>query len=181
MRRGRIHSDHCGVSALLLTARKVNASLLSQVILTASDLVENNVRRGFPNERSRVAVPVGQPLIDGLFQFVGAMERSSADHSPGDQSKEPFHLIQPGTAGRGEMEVESLALFRLQPTLDFGALVGAVVIHDQVHFLIGREILFEVIQESDELAAAMPLLAGTDDFAIQDVESSEQSCGAMAL
>ena len=65
------------------------------------------------------------------------------------------------------MEVKSPALLRLQPALHLPTLAGAVVVHDQVHFLIGRQILFEMIQETDELAAAMPILARADDFAIQ--------------
>lgn len=56
------------------------------------------------------------------------------------------------------MEVESLTLFRLQPALYFGVLVGAVVIHDQAHLPIGREDLFQMVQEADEYAAAMPIL-----------------------
>jgi hypothetical protein len=56
--------------------------------------------------------------------------------------------------------MESLPLFRLQPALDFGALVGAVVIHDQVHLLIGGKIFFQMVQEADKLAAATLVLAG---------------------
>ncbi len=115
------------------------------------------------------------------FQFVGAVESASADHSSGNQSKETFHLIQPGTAGWREMEVESPPLLRLQPALHLGALMGAVVVHDQMDFLIGREVLFQVIEEFDELPAAMPILAGADHLAIQYVESGEQSRRAMAL
>ena len=59
--------------------------------------------------------------------------------------------------------------------------MSAVIVHDQVYLLIGGEILFEVIQESDKLPTAMAILAGADDFAIQDVESGEQGGGAMAL
>ncbi len=50
-----------------------------------------------------------------------------------------------------------------------------------MHFLIGGKMLFEMIQKSDELAAAMPILAGADDFAIQNVERGKQSGGAVRL
>ena len=79
------------------------------------------------------------------------------------------------------MEVESLALLRLEPTLHFSALVGAVVVHDQVHFLIRRQILLEVIQEPNKLSAAVPILACANDFAVQDVERRKQGSCAMAL
>src|SRR5690242_14779985 len=101
------------------------------------------------------------------------MECSPADHSSSDQGKESFHLIQPGTAGGSEMVVESRALFRFQPTLYLGAFVAAVVVHNQVDFLVGRQILFQVIQEADEFTTAMSVLARTDDFAIEDIKSGE--------
>ena len=50
---------------------------------------------------------MGQPLVDGAFQFVRAVESSAADHSSRGQCKEPFHLVQPRTAGGGEVEVKS--------------------------------------------------------------------------
>ena len=99
------------------------------------------------------------------------MERSPADHSFGDEGKEPFDLVQPGTACRGEMEAESLPL---QPTLHLGAFVGAVVVHDEMHFLIGRELFFEMIQKPHELPAAVALLTGADDFAVENIERSLQ-------
>ena len=72
------------------------------------------------------------------------------------------------------MEVESLALLRLEPTLHFGTLMGAIVVHDQVNILIGWEILFEVIQKPDKLPAAVSVLAGADDFAVEDIERCKQ-------
>lgn len=77
--------------------------------------------------------------------------------------------------------MESPPLFRLQPALHFGALVGRVIVHDQVHLLIGGEILFGVIQEAGKLAAAMPILAGADHFSVEDVESGEQDSGAVTF
>src|SRR6202012_2997491 len=94
---------------------------------------------------------------------------------------EPFDLVQPGTAGGGEMEVESLALLRLQPALHLGALMGAVVVHNEMDFLILGKLLFEMIQELHELPTAVALPASADDFAVQNVEGSEQSRGAIAF
>src|SRR5687767_3544503 len=87
------------------------------------------------------------------------MEGAAADHASGDQGKEPFDLIQPGTAGRGEMEVESAPPFRLEPALDLCAFVRAVVIHDQVCLLVAGKFPFEVIQEAHKLATAVPEVA----------------------
>src|SRR5208337_5288632 len=109
------------------------------------------------------------------------VEGSTANHSSGDQGEEPFDLVQPGTAGRGEMEAKSVPLFRLEPPLHLGAFVGAVVVHNEVYCLIGRELLFQMIQKPHELSATVALLTGPDDFAVQNIERSEQRSGAMAL
>ncbi len=50
--------------------------------------------------------------------------------------EEPFHHVQPGTAGRGEVHVEPG--MPLEPCLHLGMLVGGVVVRDQVQFLVGR-------------------------------------------
>ena len=67
------------------------------------------------------------------------MEGSPPDHPRGDQGEETLNLIQPRTAGRGEMEVESVPLFRFEPALHLRTLVRAVVVHDEVYFLIRWE------------------------------------------
>jgi hypothetical protein len=79
------------------------------------------------------------------------------------------------------MEVESPALFRFQPALHLGAFVGAVVVHDEMHFLVGRELRLDMIEELYELPAAMAILVRADDFAVQNIESGEQSGRAIAL
>jgi hypothetical protein len=40
------------------------------------------------------------------------MEGSSPDHPLGDESEEPFDLVEPGTAGRREVKVEPASRFR---------------------------------------------------------------------
>lgn len=109
------------------------------------------------------------------------MEAPATDHPSADQGKESLDLVQPGTAGRGEMEVEAPPLLRLEPALDRRALVRTVVVHDQVHFLIVGKLLFQVIQEPNELATAVALLTSADHFANEDVESGEQSGRAVTL
>jgi len=120
-------------------------------------------------------------MVDGLLQLRGAVECSAANHSPSDQGKKTFHLIQPGTARRSEMKMEAAPLLGLKPALHLGAFVGAVVVHNQMHFLAGRELLFEMIQEFDELPTAVARLAGADDFAVQYVERGEKCGRAMSF
>ena len=78
------------------------------------------------------------------------------------------------------MELESPPLVRFQPALHLGTFVGAVIVHDEMHLLIGRQLRFQMIEKLDELSAAMAILASADDFAIQNIECGEQSGSAMA-
>lgn len=67
-----------------------------------------------------------------LFEFSNASEYAATNASLGDLSEEAFDLIEPGRAGRREMDDESR--MPLKPTLDAGRLVSAVVVQDQVQF-----------------------------------------------
>ena len=122
-----------------------------------------------------------EPLINCRFQLMGAVESSSTDHPSCNQSEESFDLIQPGTAGRGEVKEEAIALLRLQPALDIGAFMRAVVVHNEVDLLLSRQMLFEMIQETHKVAAAMAFLARADHFPIEDIERGKQGSGAVAL
>jgi hypothetical protein len=50
---------------------------------------------GLPNERLGLVVPIGQPRIDGAFEFFHTAEGAAADHKFRDQGEEAFHLIEP--------------------------------------------------------------------------------------
>ena len=79
------------------------------------------------------------------------------------------------------MEVESSPLVRLQPALHLGALVGAVVVPDEMHFLICRKLHFQMVEELYEFAAAVAILTGADHFAVENIERCEQSSRAVAF
>jgi hypothetical protein len=83
------------------------------------------------------------------------------------------HLIEPGTAGRCEMEVEAAAFSRLEPTLNSLALVGAVVVENKVNVQLRGNLFFQLIQEFDEFLSAMAWQTTADDFAIEDIEGSK--------
>jgi hypothetical protein len=50
-----------------------------------------------------------------------------------------------------------------------------------MHFPMGRELRFQVVQKSDELPAAVAILTGANDLAVEDIERSEQGRGAVAF
>ena len=62
---------------------------------------------------------------------------------------------------------------RLQPAPHLSAFVGAVVVHDEVHFLIGRELHFQMVEEPDEFTAAVAILTSADHFAVENIKRGE--------
>ena len=73
---------------------------------TTAYFVENNVSSGSPGERPGGFVPIGEPFINGAFQLLNTVKGTTTDHAFGDQSKPALYLIEPRTAGGGEMEVK---------------------------------------------------------------------------
>lgn len=69
-------------------------------------------------------------VIDLAHQLFDAFERTTADRLVGNQSKEAFDLVEPGTVG--ECEVDVPARSGCEPGFDFGVFVSAVIVHDQM-------------------------------------------------
>src|SRR5215831_16864061 len=144
-------------------------------------LVEDDVGCSFPDERSRLLVPLRKPLVDGALQFGDAPKGPSADHALRDQSEPTLDLIEPGAAGRDEMQMESATLLRLEPALHGRTFVGAVVVHDEVNVQLGRYFLFQFAEEFDVLPAPMATQTVPNHLAGQNVEGGKQRGRAVAL
>src|SRR5215472_16760554 len=111
---------------------------------------------------------MGQPLIDGLFQFGDGMKGSSTNHAFCNQSEPALNLVKPGAGGGGEVNVKSAALHGLEPALDGAALMGAVIVDDEVHVQVLRHFFFQLAQEADKFSAAMAGQAAPHDLPIQN-------------
>src|ERR1035441_6169864 len=148
---------------------------------TTAHLVEDNVGGGLPDERFGRVVPACKPRIDGAFQFFHRVEGAPPNHFVSDEPKPAFNLIEPGTAGGCEMEVKAAGLLGLGPTLHAGALVGAVVVENEVDVEFRGHLLFQLMEEFDELLAPMARQATTDDLAIEDIEGGKQGGGSVPL
>src|SRR3989442_6652674 len=97
-----------------------------------------------------LVIPIGQPRIDGAFEFFHTAEGSAADHTFGDQGEEALHLIEPRTAGRGEVEIEVAVLSGFEPPPYSGAFLGAVVFPNDVYVQIWRELLLPLFERPCE-------------------------------
>jgi len=112
-------------------------------------------------------------------EFFHAAEASPSDLLAGNFGKPAFHLIEPGAAGGGEVEMKPATLLGLQPALNRRVLMSALVVQDQVDFQIGGHRLLQLAEEDDKLAASMPGQALTDDLAGGDVECGKQGGGVV--
>ena len=68
-----------------------------------------------------------------------------------------------------------------QPLADVLVLVGGVVIKDDMHGLACRNVVFQPIEETDELLMPVALHVAPEDRAIEHVERGKKRGGAVAL
>jgi hypothetical protein len=101
----------------------------------------------------------------------------TADELVGEDSEPAFDLVDPGRAGRGEVQVE--AGVAGQPGADGRRLVGSQVVADQVHVQLGRHSLIDRDEELAELDRPVLAVQFGDDAAVGDVERGEQAGGAV--
>ena len=86
--------------------------------------------------------------------------------------KKTLDHVQPGGAGRGEVHVK--AAVPAEPPLHALVGVGRVVVADQVHVQVRRDLFVDEIEEPDPFVMAVTGQAGADDVAGQRAERGEQ-------
>ena len=108
------------------------------------------------------------------------MERAAPDHFLGDEAKPALNLVEPRTAGRGEMEVETTTFGRLEPALHGRTLMRTVVVENEMQLDIRGHVLLQLREEFEELRAPVARQTRADHFPIQDIERRKQGRGAVA-
>jgi hypothetical protein len=68
-----------------------------------------------------------------------------------------------------------------QPRADVGVFVSGVVVNDQVHIEVGRNLCVDVAQKAQKLLVPMARLALGDDAAVGHVERRKQGRGAVPI
>ena len=112
----------------------------------------------------------------GLEPIDAAMH-AALDLLVGEQREPAFDLVEPGGAGRGEVEV--IARVAGEPRFHGRGLVGGVIVEHQMDVEIGRPGLLDRGQELAEFDRAVTLVAAADDMAGGDIQSGEQRGGAV--
>ncbi len=88
-----------------------------------------------PEEWLAAVVPGSDEAMDGLDKGVDTGEAATPDGLRGENTEPGLHLIHPGSGSGREVAREPGVL--LEPDLDVGLLVGAVVVQHQVDFAVG--------------------------------------------
>src|SRR3954471_12909951 len=93
--------------------------------------------------------------------------------------EEALNKIEPGCAGRREVQMQARMLGEPRPHL--GRLVRPVIVEHQMNVEVLLYAPVDPLQETDELLRPMARLALADNEATLDVERSEQRRRAVAL
>src|SRR5580700_2369344 len=125
-----------------------------------------------------MTVVVFEVRADGVLQFAGAAVNPAAQLPFGEQRKPALDQVEPGAAGRSEVQME--ARMAQEPALDGRGLMGAVIIEDQVQLQFIRHRGVDGGKEAAKLDRAMALMELTDHGAGLSVERGEQVDGAVA-
>src|SRR5207245_3681512 len=112
-------------------------------------------------------------------QVANAGEGSAADLFLGQGGEEAFYLVDPGGAGRGEVEV--IARVARELAAYAGMLVGAIVVQDEMHVELGADFAVDEAEELQELLVTMAGVAMTDHLAAGDIERREETGDPVAF
>src|SRR5438552_19209913 len=110
---------------------------------------------------------------DRLNEFIDRAENSTTKLAFGDVAKETFDHVEPGSAGRREMNVETVVAFH--PCLDLRMFVRGVVIANDVNLFIRRRITFDQVQEPNPFLMTMSGHTGFQHRSIQRVKRCKES------
>ena len=117
--------------------------------------------------------------MDRLLQLGDAGEGAAPDALARDLGEEALDEIEPGRAGRREVQLEARMLG--EPRLHLGRLVRPVVVEHEVDVEVLLHAPVDPLQEADELLGTVARLALADDEAALHVERGEQRRRAVAL
>ena len=126
-----------------------------------------------PDERLGVAVVLVNVAHDGINQLGDASEDATMHALFVEVTKKTLDDIEPRTAGRDEMDVETLV--SLEPSHYLRMFVRCVVIHDQMKIQIFRRLRVNLLEELDPLLVSVTRHAGGDDFALGHVDRRKES------
>ena len=110
-------------------------------------------------------------ITDCRLKLSDRTKGSSPDAPARDLCKPALHLVQPGRAGRREVDLISCVIRK--PLLYVRVFVGSIVVENEVNTQARRRSRFDLIEEAQEFLVAVPWLALADDLTRGNVQSCE--------
>src|SRR5512141_1226209 len=131
-----------------------------------------------PDEWCGVVVPPVDVMTNVLDQGADRVEGAPANRLAGQDAEPSLDHVQPGGAGRGEVEMNPGMRFLPRP--DFGRLVGGRVVENdmQVSLVIAAR---ENVEEPEEVGSCVAFAALPDHPPGGDLKGGIQACQAVAL
>jgi len=117
----------------------------------------------------QVSIQAFDVFFEGLDAFVDA----AAQKLVGEEAEPAFDPVDPGRAGRGEVQMEARVLG--QPVVDRWCFVGGEVVAHQVHVEFDRHGLVDRGEELFEFHCTVAAVDLGDHGAVGDVECGEQA------
>src|SRR3546814_9448194 len=114
--------------------------------------IEDLISRFCPNKGVGILVVSIKVLSNGLFKRPSAAMGTASDLFACDLGKPSLNLIDPGS--RGGREVHMKTGVTRQPVLDRSRLMGAVVVHHQMHVQLAGHVSLDGAQELYKFTAA---------------------------
>ena len=108
---------------------------------------------------------------DSVFQIGNRVEDAAPDAPSRDDGEKALDGVQPG--GLGRREVKDLSGMISQPGVHLGALVGSVIVKDDMDDLACRNLPLHGVEELDEFLMAMPFHATAHHGSVQNIERSK--------
>src|SRR6267378_2004898 len=106
------------------------------------------------------------------FQRGHALEGATANPPGRDRGEEALHLIEPARTRGREMQV--IPRMAHEPADDLRRFVRSVVIHDQVHVSVRRQLRVDLIEKLEKLLMPMPTMTLADHFPGRDFQGREE-------
>src|SRR5437899_8865451 len=143
---------------------------------TADGLLHDGGRVFGPDERGRMAVPVGDVSLDVANQRTDGIERAAPDRLTRQNAEPGFDHVEPGRALGREVKFD-VGMLR-EPGVDRWCRMGGGVVEDDVQFA-ATVATGESLHEAQEIGAGVPRGALADDPAARDLEGRIQARQAL--
>jgi len=131
-----------------------------EYVESTSLFVENDLGALGPHEGLGISIVAVEIVMDRLLEVSHAPEDAAPDALGGDLGEEPLDQIEPGGAGRREMQLE--ARMPCEPSLHLGRFMRAVVVEHEMDIEVPLHAPIDAFQEADKLFRPVPGMALAD-------------------